>query len=132
MDEAAFRIAGLEKVYGEAIDGSSADGKAGSLPRHIATDEVSRHRRLARAVGTLMLMAGLTSGPAVHAQSSPVCEFAVATLAATQLELSSAKKSYRDCSRDGRNSCKVELARVRELQQRLKLSRSYLDRYCLR
>ena len=115
-----------------AIEGSSADGKAGSLSRHIATEEASRHRRLARAIAALMLMAGLTVGPAVHAQSSPVCEFAVATLAATQLELSSASKSYRDCSKNGRNSCKVELARVRDLQQRLKLARSYLDRYCMR
>lgn len=79
-----------------------------------------------------MLIAGLTVGPAVHAQSSPVCEFAVATLAATQLELSSARKHYRDCAKDGRHSCKVELARVRDLQQRLKLSRGYLDRYCMR
>ena len=77
-----------------------------------------------------MLTAGLS--PAVHAQSSPVCDFAVATLAATQLELSSARKSYRHCSKNGRNSCKVDLARVRDLQQRLKLARSYLDRYCMR
>ena len=79
-----------------------------------------------------MLTAGLTVGPAVQAQSSPVCEFAVATVAATQLELSSARKSHRDCSRNGRNSCKVELARVRDLRQRLQLARNYLDRYCMR
>lgn len=107
-----------------AMDGSSADGKAGPLPRH--------RSRLARAIGALTLIAGLAVGPAVHAQSSAVCEFAVVTLAATQLELASARKSYRDCSRDGGNSCKVELARVRDLQQRLKLARRYLDRYCMR
>lgn len=77
-------------------------------------------------------MAGLTVGPAVHAQSSSVCEFAVATLAATRLELSSARKSHRDCTKDGLNSCKVELARIRDLQQRLRLARRYLDRYCVR
>jgi hypothetical protein len=90
------------------------------------------HCRVARAIRTLTLIAGLAVAPAVHAQSSPVCEFAVATVAATQLELSSARKSYRDCSKDGRTSCKVELARVRDLQQRLKLARRYLDRYCMR
>lgn len=102
------------------------------MPRHIAADEALHRRRLAWATGAVMLVAGLADGPAVHAQSSPVCEFAVATLAATRLELSSARKSYRDCSRDGRDSCKVELARMRDLQQRLKLARRYLDRYCMR
>lgn len=79
-----------------------------------------------------MLAAGLTAGSAVHAQSSPVCEFAVAALLATQLDLSSASRSYRHCSKDPRNSCKVELGRVRDLQQKVKLTRRYLDRYCMR
>lgn len=102
------------------------------MPRHFATDRSFRHRGLARTLGVLVVIASLAVGPSLQAQSSPVCEFAIATIAATELELSSAKKRYRDCAKGGGNSCKVEFARVRDLQHLLKLARDYLDRYCLR
>ena len=102
------------------------------MPSQIAMDGRFGRRRPVRAARPLLLVAGLLTVPAAEAQSSPVCEFAVATIAATQLDLGSARRRYRECAKSGGASCKVELARVRDLQHRLKLARSYLDRYCMR
>jgi hypothetical protein len=96
-----------------------------------ATDQ-SLRRPLVRAMRALLLISGLAAASSVQAQSSSVCQFAVATLAATELELISARKSYRKCARDSRRSCKIELGRVQELQQRVNLAQRYLDRYCMR
>jgi hypothetical protein len=80
----------------------------------------------------LALAAGFAIGPALRAQVSPTCEFAIGAYVATEVELGAARKSCRDCIREARGSCKAELARIEELRHRLKLSRDYLDRYCVR
>ena len=91
-----------------------------------------RYRLRSRARTSLALIAALALAPALRAQSSPTCEFALSAYVATQIELASAKKSHRDCIRGSSGPCKRELVRVEELRHRLKLSRDYLDRYCAR
>lgn len=66
------------------------------------------------------------------AQTSATCEFTIAALFATRIELQNAKKGYRDCMRSARTKCTAEESRMRELEQHLKLLSNYLDGYCTR
>jgi hypothetical protein len=65
-------------------------------------------------------------------QTSGTCEFTVAALFATRIELQNAKKGYQECMRSNRTKCTAEESRMRELEQHLKLLSNYLDRYCMR
>jgi len=60
-----------------------------------------------------------------------VSEFAIATLASTQLELNSAKKTYRECAKDAGRSCEVEWPGCASCST-AQLACGYLDRYCMR
>lgn len=89
-----------------------------------------------RRIGFAESLAGVLSlaafAAAAGAQPSSVCQFAVATVAATEIELQEANKALRRCERLGRTSCAAEWGRIRDLRQRLKLSRNYLESRCTR
>jgi hypothetical protein len=93
---------------------------------------VARAHLLSRVMQVMALLAGFATAPASVAQVSATCEFAIGAFVATEVELGSARKSYRDCIREGRSECKAERTRIEELRHRLKLARDYLDRYCVR
>ena len=82
--------------------------------------------------GILLPVAGALIASPLQAQSSPTCQFAVTAYAGTLIELETAKKQYRACTKDGLHACKVEFSRIRELKHRLKLARDHLNRYCAR
>ena len=80
----------------------------------------------------LLPVAGTSLGPPLQAQPSPSCQFAVTAYVATQVEIESARKAHRRCKEARLSACQVELARIRDLQHRLKMARDYIDRYCTR
>ena len=79
------------------------------------------------AIGVLAFASAATA-----AQASGTCEFSVAALVATRIQLQEAKSAHQACARARRTKCTAEKSRMRELEQHLKLLGNYLDRYCMR
>jgi hypothetical protein len=80
----------------------------------------------------ILRLAALAAASAAAAQSSPICQFVVATVVATEIELGEAKKELRRCERLGQASCASERGRIRDLRRRLKLLLDDLDKRCTR
>lgn len=87
--------------------------------------------RLSTLAG-LLLVAGAAASPPLRAQPSASCQFAVTAYVATRVELESARKAQRRCRAEGLSACQVESARIRDLRQRLKMARDYIDLHCAR
>lgn len=86
--------------------------------------------RFASGLAGLLTLAAFAA--AAGAQPSSACQFAVATVVATEIELQEANKALRRCERNGGASCVAERGRIRDLRQRLKLSRNHLESFCMR
>ena len=89
-----------------------------------------RRMRFVSSLASLLTLAAFAG--AAGAQPSSVCQFAVATVFATEIELQEASKALRRGERLGRTSCAAERGRIRDLRQRLRLSRNYLESRCTR
>lgn len=72
----------------------------------------------------------LAASGAVAAGPSRSCEFALDGRLNTQMELEEAQAAYLACREERKAPCKAARGRVRMLEQRLRLFRSYLDRHC--
>lgn len=81
---------------------------------------------------TMLVAFAATSLPAAQPQPSATCQFAIGGWVETQMEIQDARRALRDCQRDGHASCSAEDAQIRALEQRAKLLRRYVERYCSR
>jgi hypothetical protein len=48
------------------------------------------------------------------------------------VELETARQQYRECLTIGRSACSDRLRQIRTLEQKLRLARNYVTRYCRR
>lgn len=102
------------------------------MSENLAAQRGSRKGLRSLVLPTMLLIAGVAAGPPLQAQPSPSCQFAVTAYVGTQVELESAKRAHRRCKKKSLSACQVELARMQDLQRRLKMARDYIDRYCIR
>jgi hypothetical protein len=82
-----------------------------------------------RLLGSAAAGALAVSG-AVAAGLPRTCELALDGRLSTQMELEEAQAAFLACKEERKTACKAARGRVRMLEQRLRLLRSYLDRHC--
>ena len=78
------------------------------------------------------IAAGALAPTAGAGQVSHTCEFALAGWLGTQIELREGRAAYQACLKARVVACTAEQGRVRLLEERLRLLRGYVDRYCRR
>lgn len=94
----------------------------GILPTRLSSP--GRRLLCAATAGALVASGALAAGP------SRTCEYALDGRLSTQIELEEAQAAFLSCREERKAACKAARARVRMLEQRLRLLRNYLDRHC--
>ena len=100
-------------------------------PAYSKTEASSRRNRLS-PIRLVAATAAFAIPLAPAAAQSQTCEFALAGWLVTQVELRDARNAYRECRRATRSACTAEQGRIQTLEQRLRLTRQYIDGYCRR
>lgn len=86
----------------------------------------------ARGLVTGVAAATLAFSGAVASDHGRTCDFALDGWLVAQVELEQARTAFLACKEERKAACKVERARVRMLDQRVRLLRNYVDRHCRR
>lgn len=88
--------------------------------------------QFARSLARGLAAAALAWSGAVAADHGRTCDSALAGWLSAQTELEGVQAEFLACREERKAACKAERARVRMLEQRVRLLRNYVDRHCRR